>query len=116
MKFQSIFQGESLIRGNKKIIKLSSNESPFKLPKNVLGSLQKVLSESNLYPDGDAKALKEAIAKKFNLKTQQIICGNGSDDILSIVAQTFGREDGEVICTEYGFMYYPIIARAAGAT
>ncbi len=107
--------GESLIRGNKKIIKLSSNESPFKLPKNVLGSLQKVLSESNLYPDGDAKALKEAIAKKFNLKTQQIICGNGSDDILSIVAQTFGREDGEVICTEYGFMYYPIIARAAGA-
>ena len=58
--------------------------------------------------------LKETISNKFNINKNQIICGNGSDDILSIICQTFSREGDEVICSEYGFIYYPIIARAAG--
>ena len=52
--------------------------------------------------------------RRFKLKSNQIICGNGSDDILSIICQTFSREGSEVICSEFGFIYYPIIARAAG--
>ena len=107
--------GESSIGNNKNVIKLSSNESPFKIPKNVYSSIKKLMEKTNLYPDGDSDLLKKSISQRFNLNKSQIICGNGSDDILSIIAQTFAKENGEVICNEYGFIYYPIIARAAGA-
>ena len=106
--------GESPDNKNSKYIKLSSNESPFEVPKSVFSSLNKILMRSNLYPDGDSFQLKQSISEKFNLKSKQIICGNGSDDILSIICQTFSRENSEVICSEYGFIYYPIIAKASG--
>ena len=96
-------------------IKLSSNESPFEVPKSVYKDISLYLRKSNLYPDGDSILLKKTIAKELKLDSNQIICGNGSDDILSIVAQTFCREKGEVICSEFGFIYYPIISRASGA-
>ena len=67
-----------------------------------------------MYPDGDCLLLKKSIGERFKLKSNQIICGNGSDDILSIICQAFSREGSEVICSEYGFIYYPIIAKAAG--
>ncbi len=107
--------GESFVSGKKNIMKLSSNESPFKIPKKIHSKVISMIEKTNLYPDGDSKELKETIAKKFNIKEKQIICGNGSDDILSIICQTFARENGEVICTEFGFLYYPIIAKSAGA-
>ena len=114
-KISKYIPGESKISGNKKIIKLSSNESPFKLPKSLFSKLKIVLEKSNLYPDGDSRLLKKTISEVFKLNSEQIICGNGSDDILSVICQTFGREKGEVICNEFGFIYYPIISRAAGA-
>ena len=75
----------------------------------------KLIEESNLYPDGDSSSLKISISKKFKINRNQIICGNGSDDILSLITQAFGREGSEVICSEYGFIYYPIISKIAGA-
>ena len=68
-----------------------------------------------MYPDGDSSSLKLSISKKFKINRNQIICGNGSDDILSLITQAFGREGSEVICSEYGFIYYPIISKIAGA-
>ena len=107
--------GESSIGGRKSVIKLSSNESPFKIPKKIFVKASKLAESSNLYPDGDSYLLKDSIAKKFKIKKKRIICGNGSDDILSIITQAFSREGGEVICSEYGFIYYPIIAKVSGA-
>merc|ERR1712070_1053616 len=80
----------------------------------VCSEAKNLIFNSNLYPDGDSVKLKNSLAKTFNLKTKNIICGNGSDDILSMIAQGFSKEDSEVICSEFGFTYYPIIARAAG--
>ena len=107
--------GESKISGAKNVIKLSSNESPFNIPKKIYKIAGKLIEESNLYPDGDSSSLKISISKKFKINRNQIICGNGSDDILSLITQTFGREGSEVICSEYGFIYYPIISKIAGA-
>ena len=59
--------------------------------------------------------LKLSISKKFKIDKNKIICGNGSDDILSLITQTFGRENSEVICSEFGFIYYPIISKISGA-
>lgn len=113
-EIQKYIPGKSNLNGDKNVIKLSSNESPFKLPKNVYKKAKDLISLSNEYPDGDSHILKKEIARTFNLKHKNIICGNGSDDILSIIAQTFSTENDEVICSEYGFTYYPIIAKAAG--
>jgi len=107
--------GESMdIEKNSNVIKLSSNESPFKIPKTIFEKTKKVILSSNLYPDGDSISLKKQLSKTFKIDFKKIICGNGSDDILSVIAQTFAREGSEVICSQYGFTYYPIIARAAG--
>ena len=106
--------GESPDKNSSKFIKLSSNESPFEVPVKNFSFINKILRNSHLYPDGDCLLLKKSIGERFKLKSNQIICGNGSDDILSIICQAFSREGSEVICSEYGFIYYPIIAKAAG--
>ena len=106
--------GESEIDGKKNIIKLSSNESPFD-SKKIFSYSKELIEQSNLYPDGDSTLLKLSISKKFKIDKNKIICGNGSDDILSLITQTFGRENSEVICSEFGFIYYPIISKISGA-
>ena len=114
-KIEKYIPGESLsINKEDKISKLSSNESPFKIPRNVITRANNIVLSSNLYPDGDCNQLKNQLAKTFKLKVKNIICGNGSDDVLAVIAQTFSKEGGEVICSEFGFTYYPIIARASG--
>ena len=114
-EIEKYIPGESLcINKDEKLSKLSSNESPFKIPKKVITKLNNIVLSSNIYPDGDCKQLKNQLAKTFKLKVKNIICGNGSDDVLSVIAQTFSKEGGEVICSEFGFTYYPIIARASG--
>lgn len=100
---------------SKKIIKLSSNESPFVLSKNIISKIVKQLTNANRYPDGDCQILKKSIAKRFKLNEKNIICGNGSDDILSLISIAFSRENCEIICSENGFLYYPIVAKASGA-
>ena len=114
-KIAKYIPGESTIAGSDKVIKLSSNESPFTIPKKIISLIPKLALKTNFYPDGDSNLLKKTISKKFGLKKNQIVCGNGSDDILSVICQTFSRENGEVICSEYGFIYYPIIAKSNGA-
>lgn len=113
-EIEKYLPGESLLNETKGIIKLSSNESPFSIPKKICNKAKNLVLSSNIYPDGNSSLLKGAIAKKFNLNSDNIICGNGSDDILSIIAQTFSTNQCEVICSEFGFIYYPIIARASG--
>ena len=113
-EIEKYLPGESKLNGSSKIIKLSSNESPFKIPKNVFKGSLDLIKSSNLYPDGDSRELKQKIAETFSLDSKSIICGNGSDDILSVIAQTFSTQNCEIICSEFGFVYYPIIGRAAG--
>ena len=107
--------GESKSMSGKKIAKLSSNESPFELSAKIKEKIFDELSNANKYPDGDCEILKKALSKKFKLNPAQIICGNGSDDILSLICLAFGREDTEIICCKESFSFYPIIGRSCGA-
>ena len=107
--------GESNDFSGKKVAKLSSNESPFRISESVKKKIISQLLASNVYPDGNCNNLKIALSKKFNLNTSQIICGNGSDDILSLVCLAFARENTEVICCKESFSFYPIIGRSCGA-
>ena len=106
--------GLSNIQNVSNPVKLSANES-------ALGPSPKVLeifkSGFNLkkYPDGESSKLKETIAKKFSINEDQILIGSGSDEIISLICQSFLNKDDEVIMSEDSFLMYRIYSQLNGA-
>ncbi len=107
--------GTSKITGINKIIKLSSNESPFGPSKKVIEAYERSSRKLSRYPELTAESLQFAIANKNNLNSDQIICGTGSDEILIFTVLTFCSPGDEVIHARHGFEMYPIITKYAGA-
>ena len=103
--------GISSIPGKKNVIKLSSNESPFGPSKSVIRALSSSIAKTNRYPDGNCLELRKAISKKFKINTDNIFCGNGSDEILGLVCQLFLNKGDEVIIPEHSFLMYEIYTR-----
>ncbi len=102
--------------GLTQIIKLASNENPFGAGKKAIAAIQAALPELGLYPDGSGFRLKKALAKKYALDAEQITLGNGSNEILELVARAFVTPDLEVIFSQHAFAVYPIVTQAVGAT
>ena len=107
--------GISKVTGIEKIIKLSSNESPFGPSKKAMEAYENSSSKLSRYPELTADSLQEVIAKKYNLNKNQIISGTGSDEILIFAALTFCSPGDEVIHAKHGFEMYPIMTKYAGA-
>ena len=102
-------------------LKLASNENPMGPSKNVKQALTNISSQLGLYPDGGGFALKEKLADKLSIgsvsiTSSQITLGNGSNDILDMIARAFLSEGREAIYSEYAFAVYPISVQAVGAT
>mgnify|MGYP002630873378 CR=1 FL=1 len=97
------------------IIKLASNENPLGISPKARKAIESNVSEISRYPDGNAYFLKQAIHKKFNISTNQIILGNGSNDILELVARTFLTVNDEAIYSEHAFAVYSLAVQAVGA-
>jgi len=108
--------GKSSAPGVAKIHKLSSNETPFgpspAAQQAFIGSAEKL----SLYPDGTATALRTAIAAHHGLDSARIVCGAGSDELLSLLATIYLAPGDEGIFTEHGFLVYKIAILAAGGT
>lgn len=102
--------------GLTKIVKLASNENSLGPGKKVLDAIQKSLSELSRYPDGNGFSLKSALAKKLNVSMDQITLGNGSNEILELVARTFLTPELEVVFSQHAFAVYPLVTQAVGAT
>ena len=107
--------GTSKIQGKENIIKLSSNESPFGPSPKAIEAYEKTSSKLSRYPELTAESLQLAIAEKFQLNSDQIICGTGSDEVLIFSALAFCSPGDEVIHAQHGFEMYPIITKYAGA-
>ncbi len=101
--------------GLTQIIKLASNENPFGAGKKALAAIQAALPELGLYPDGSGFHLKSALANKYALNAEQITLGNGSNEILELVARAFLTPELEVIFSQHAFAVYPIVTQAVGA-
>ena len=101
--------------GVSEVIKLASNENPLGPSAKVLSALQDELPELSRYPDGNAFALKNALAKKHVVETEQITIGNGSNDILEILTRAFVTPEHEIIFSQHAFAVYPIVTQAVGA-
>ncbi len=101
--------------GLTQIVKLASNENPLGPGKKALTAIQQALSGLALYPDGSGYALKQALAQKYNLDIEQITLGNGSNELLELVARAFLTPEFEVVFSQHAFAVYPIVTQAIGA-
>lgn len=108
--------GESKLPAGIKPIKLSSNETPLGPSPKAIAAFREVAGELERYPDGGATHLRAAIAGRYGLNPQRIICGAGSDELLTMLAHAYLGPGDEAIFTEHGFLLYRIIVLANGAT
>jgi len=115
MDIEAYVPGKSAAHGAAKVHKLSSNENPLGSSPNVVEAVREVAARLEFYPDGAATKLREAIGEAHGLNPANIVCSNGSDEILGLLAQTYLSPGDEAIFTEHGFLVYKIYIQAAGA-
>jgi histidinol-phosphate aminotransferase len=106
--------GESKIPGVNRIVKLSSNEGAFGPPPAAIEAITESARDAHRYPDGGARALREAIGARFGLDPARIVCGNGSDEIIQHLILAYGGEGTELVMSAHGFVMYDISGRYAG--
>ena len=97
------------------IVKLASNENPLGMSLFARDAARAALSEVARYPDGSAFALKAALCRKFGVKPEQLVVGNGSNDILEIAAQAFLGPGTSAVYAQHAFAVYPLATHARGA-
>jgi histidinol-phosphate aminotransferase len=97
------------------IVKLASNENPLGPSPKAVAAMREVLANLHLYPDGNAFYLKQKLAAKLGLKTENLVLGNGSNEIIEFVSHAFMRPGVDVVVSEYCFAIYPIMAKMFGA-
>ncbi|MGH6875200.1 MAG: histidinol-phosphate transaminase [Aestuariivirgaceae bacterium] len=107
--------GKSSAPGVGKIHKLSSNESPLGPSPMAVAAFTKAGGQLERYPDGSASALREALGSRYGLKAENIVCGSGSDELLSLIGQAYLKDGDEAIYSAHGFLVYPIVIKANGA-
>jgi histidinol-phosphate aminotransferase len=108
--------GAAQVPGVAGALKLSSNENPFGAPPSARAAFAAAADSLHRYPPTDHRALRAAIAAAHGLDPDRIVCGVGSDEILTLLAQAYAGPGDEVVHPAHGFLMYPIIARAVGAT
>ncbi len=101
--------------GLKKAIKLASNESPFAPSKKVLKAINNAAKSLNRYPDGSCFYLRKKLSQKMPVEENQLIFGNGSDEIIVMAMRAFINSGEEVIIANPTFLIYEIAARICGA-
>jgi len=108
--------GKSKASNGVTLHKLSSNETPLGASPKARAALNDVVAHLELYPDGSSSELRAAIGEVYGINADRIICGAGSDEILSLIAYSYLGAGDEAIYSEHGFLVYDIAIRAAGAT
>lgn len=107
--------GKSHVAGMENVLKLSSNENPFGPSEAAKEALVRASLTLHRYPSTDHASLRDAIGDVWGVDPARVICGNGSGEILMMIAQGFAGKGDEVLFTEHGFAMYPIYANANGA-
>jgi histidinol-phosphate aminotransferase len=98
-----------------RIIKLASNENPLGGSPKALTAIREALAELTRYPDGNGFDLKQLLAERCGVKPNQVTLGNGSNDILEIVARAYLAPGLNAVFSEHAFAIYPIVTQAVGA-
>ncbi|QID17388.1 histidinol-phosphate transaminase [Nitrogeniibacter mangrovi] len=96
------------------IVKLASNENPLGMSPMAREAIARELADLPRYPDGNGFELKAALSARFQVTPERIVLGNGSNDVLDLIARTFLNPGDEAVFSEHGFAVYPISTLAAG--
>ena len=96
-------------------LKLASNENTMGPSPLAISAMQATMNQLDLYPDGNGFALKQTLSDKFGIAVNQITLGNGSNDVLDMIARAYLGQGREAIFSEYAFAVYPISTQAVGA-
>jgi len=97
------------------IVKLASNENPLGPSAKALEAIRAELDELTRYPDGNGFSLKTALAARYGVESTQVTLGNGSNDILDLVARAYLAPGLNAVFSQYAFAVYPISTQAVGA-
>ncbi len=116
MSIEAYSPGKSAAPHGVKVHKLSSNETPLGPSPKAVEAAGAAIAKLAFYPDGGATRLRDAIAHKFGLDPARIVCGNGSDELLSLLTMAFVGPGDEGVYCEHGFLVYRIAILAAGGT
>jgi histidinol-phosphate aminotransferase len=108
--------GQAHVAGVSNVVKLSSNENPFGPSERAKDVFLRTVHQLHRYPSTDHGNLRQAIADVHGLDPERIICGAGSDEIITFLCQSYAGLGDEVIHTEHGFLMYRISTLAVGAT
>ncbi len=101
--------------GLKSVIKLASNENPYPPSPKALAAIAKAAREVNRYPDGGCFLLRRALARKLKIDDDQLIFGNGSDEIIVLAAKAFAAKGDNIIIAKPSFLIYEIASTLSGA-
>jgi len=116
LAIEAYVPGESQVPGGVKPIKLSSNETPLGASPAAIEAFRAAAVDLERYPDGQATVLRQAIARRYGLDAGRIVCGAGSDELLTLLAHAYLGPGDEAIYTRHGFLVYRIAILASGAT
>jgi histidinol-phosphate aminotransferase len=108
--------GRSKATGGTRLYKLSSNETPLGPSPDAIKAFEAAAATLELYPDGGVRELRAAIGETYGLNAERIVCGAGSDEILTLLARAYVGPGEEAIYCEHGFLIYPIAVKASGGT
>ena len=97
------------------IVKLASNENPLGVGEKTRAAMQQALVDIARYPDGNGFELKDALCRRYGVAMDQIVLGNGSNDVLEMVAGAFLGPEREAVFAQHAFAVYPLATQAAGA-
>lgn len=108
--------GEARLAGHDSVIKLASNEGALGPSPKAMAALKSLAREVHRYPDGASGELRAALARLHGIDAERIVCGAGSDELISLLCRAYAGPGDEVLHTEHGFLMYAIAARTVGAT
>lgn len=97
------------------VAKLASNENPLGPSPAAIQAIQNAAAAVNLYPDGNASALKNRLSETLNLAPANILLGNGSNELIEFVAHALLKPGDNIVVSQYCFAIYPLVARLFGA-
>lgn len=98
------------------IVKLASNENPLGASPKAIEAARCALDEVGLYPDGNGFALKDALVDRYGVTHDQIVLGNGSNDLLELAARAFLTIGDKVVYSDHSFAVYALATQAVGAS
>lgn len=97
------------------VVNMSFNELPFGPSPAVAAAIDAATARANLYGNPSCQALREELAARNGLDAEEIVCGNGSEELLDVVARSFVRAGDEIVIPEFGYIQFAIIANRLGA-